>query len=380
MVSSITTSPTRLFEINLTNISQPLATIRTRGRDEPWVEEQLPVADQAAAVVLLLERLADIIPVQNITAVGHRIVHGGTVYTRPVQITDTVEHDLTTLTKLDQQHTPAALELIHHLRQALPSALHVACFDTAFFHDVPRLAQIVPIPRRFEAQGVRRYGFHGLSYSYLLSSFEEQAGIVAAHGRIIMAHMGSGVSLAALNDGRPVDMTMGLTPTSGVMMSTRTGDLDPNVAPFLQQQTGMSLQEYDHMVNFESGLLGVSDLSSDMYTLLEAMATNPQAAEAVELFCYQIQKAIGALATTIGGLDSLIFTGGIGEQADRIRTRICAGLGFMGIQLDEEANRHHAFLISASPSRVGVHVLPTDEALQISRQVYATFEPELTRG
>jgi len=217
--------------------------------------------------------------------------------------------------------------------------------------------------------GLRRYGFHGLSYAYLLEAFRTAAGDTAANGRIIFAHLGSGASLMATQGGKAMDTTMAFTPASGVVMSSRSGDLDPGILGYLHTQTGMSIDQYNHMVNFESGLLGVSDLSADMRTLLEHEAANPQAAEAVDLFVYQIKKAIGGLATVLGGLDSLVFSGGIGQQSSVLRMRVAEGLDFLGIQLDPASNERHAELISVPGGRVGVHVIPTDEAQILSRQV-----------
>ena len=254
------------------------------------------------------------------------------------------------------------------LRQAYPNIPQVACFDTAFFHDLPRVAQILSLPRKYESAGLRRYGFHGLSYSYLQSAFTSLAGTGAVNGRVIYAHLGSGASLAATLNGKPVDTTMSLTPASGIMMSSRSGDLDPGVFGFLERR-GVNTDQFTHMVNHESGLLGVSELSADMQTLLEHETDNVKAKEAVSLFVYQIKKSIAALSATIGGLDSLIFAGGIGEQSPIIRSRVCQGLDYLGIEIDETKNQGNSQLISSNNSRVGVHVIPTDEAQIICQQV-----------
>lgn len=360
----------RLFEITILDIGLPMAKISYGKPGDQLQQEMRVIADQSAATEILMSLLTNNTDTSDISAVGHRIVHGGPKYSVPVLITDEVQSQLRLFAHFDPEHAPAALQLIKDLRVLLHHIPHVACFDTGFFHDLPHIAQIVAIPRKYESLGVRRYGFHGLSYSYLLSAFADMAGEQAAHGRVIFAHLGSGVSLAALKDGKPVDTTMGFSPTAGVVMSSRSGDMDPSVASFLHEQTGMGFEQYNHMVNFESGLLGVSELSGDMYTLLQNSDTNPQAAEAVELFCYQVKKAIGALASTIGGLDSLVFTGGIGERSPPIRARICDGLEFLGITIDDDANQHHGPLISAGTSAVGVHMIRTDEASTIAKQVY----------
>jgi acetate kinase len=233
---------------------------------------------------------------------------------------------------------------------------------------MPHVAQLLSTPRKYAKLGLQRYGFHGLSYAYVFQRFAEIAGADAAQGRIIMAHLGSGASLAAVHRGKPVDTTMGFSPASGIMMSSRSGDLDPGVAGYLHRQAGMNFDEYDRMVHFESGLKGVSGTSADMLTLLKREPNDDAAHDAIELFCYDVKKAIGSLAATLGGLDSLIFTGGIGEPAAGIRSRICSGLEFLGVNLNSERNAANAERISADGARAGVHVIPTDEALTIYQQ------------
>ena len=368
----------RSYELTITGIGQLLATARVWSLDGEEYYQQQYIRDHADAAQYCLKLLSKQLQSETIAAVGYRIVHGGQRFAGPAVIDDEVLASIEALTPLNPQHAPTAIALIRTLRQQLPNATHVACFDTAFFHDIPRVAQIVPIPRKYEAIGVRRYGFHGLSYSFLQSAFEAQAGESAARGRVIYAHMGSGVSLAATLDKQPVDMTMGFTPTSGVMMSSRPGDVDPALERFLSQATGMQPAEYDYMINYESGLLGISELSSDMLTLVNASDQNPQAKEAVDVFCYDIKKAIGALATTIGGIDSLIFSGGIGEQAPLIRQQICAGLDYLGITLDESANHANAHLISAPGTQTGVHVMATDEAASLAHDTSAILGQQHT--
>ncbi len=359
----------RLLEASIAGIGQAEAVLTVRQLPEPAQTRTLAIADQTTAIEFLLRWLADTIPTENIAAIGHRFVHGGPTYNKPELVTDELEQELSSFINFDPEHAPAALQLLRALRQQFPDVPHVACFDTAFFHDMPRVAQQLPLPRKYESFGLRRYGFHGLSYAYLLSAFGDHAGETAANGRIIFAHLGSGASLAATRESQPVDTTMGFTPASGIVMSSRSGDLDPGIIGYLHQQTGMSVEEYNHMVNFESGLLGISESSADMYTLLQHEATDVRAAEAINLFVYQVRKSIGALSTTLGGLDSLVFSGGIGERSAPIRTRVCKGLEFLGIKLDEANNARGADLVSAAGSRVGVHVIPTDEAQTITRQV-----------
>jgi acetate kinase len=231
------------------------------------------------------------------------------------------------------------------------------------------VARLLPIPRRYEAQGVRRYGFHGLSYAFLMGELGRLGRAEAAQGRVILAHLGSGASLAAMRDGKSVDTSMSFTPTAGVLMSTRSGDLDPGLVWYLARTDKMSAKQFNEMVNFQSGLLGVSETSSDMRDLLDRETQDVRAAEAVSLFCYQVKKWIGAFAAALGGLDTLVFAGGIGENAPTVRTRICDGLGFLGIELEEKRNVKNEGLISAADSRVAVRVIRTDEELVIARSV-----------
>lgn len=373
-------APTRPFELAITDIGQPSSSVLVVVDGIPVIKQMYAIADHAVATDIFIQHLSDKIPMQSITAIGHRIVYAGPDYVQPTMIDDQLETTLRSLARFDPEHAPATLQLITSLKQRFPRAVHVACFDTAFFHDLPLVARHIAIPRRFTTGGVRRFGFHGLSYTHLMTTFQDIAGAEAASGRVILAHLGSGASVAALRGGKPIETTMGLTPTSGVVMGARSGDVDPNLAWFLQQQSGMTLDEYTHMINFESGLLAVSGLSSDMYTLLQSQTTNPHAAEAVDLFCYQVKKAIGALAATIGGVDSLVFSGGIGEKSAEIRSRICDGLGFLGVQLDESANATGGDLISAQGSGVGVHVIATDESRVIASQVGALLHTQTSQG
>lgn len=362
------TAQGRVLALSVTDIGQPVSILHITTENKLTQTEEIHAPNHIAASHILLERLAHIVSPDSIAAIGHRLVHGGFKYTEPTPIAMITEVDWEFLSRLDPEHTPAARQLIDQFTKQYPSIVQVGCFDTAFFHDLPHVAQIVPIPQKYFAEGVRRYGFHGLSYMSLLETFREKAGDTAANGRIIMAHLGSGASVTALQSGKPVDATMGFTPTSGVIMSTRSGDLDPNVFSFLQRQHNMDIDEFTHMVQFESGLLGVSGITGDMRALLANEQESKDAAIAIELFIRSIKKAIGALAATLGGVDSLIFSGGIGEQSSIIRSRVCQDLTYMGIAISEEANARHAFLISDQQSSAGVHVIPTDEAQVIATQ------------
>ena len=331
-------------------------------------EEDHPVdaPDQKAAVGLLIDWLEGAVGFAEIAAVGHRVVHGGSRYHQPELVTAELIEELRKLSPYDPDHLPGEIELIEAFRNRDPDLPQVACFDTAFHHNMPRVAQIVPIPRRYEADGVRRYGFHGLSYAYLMEQLARVAGPEEARGRVILAHLGAGASLAAVQGGISIDTTMGFTPASGLVMGTRTGDLDPGIVRFLSRTEAMTADQFNNLVNHESGLLGVSETSSDVRDLLARQSVDVRAAEAIELFCYHAKRWIGAFAAALGGLDTLVFAGGIGENSPEIRRRICENLEFLGIALDESSNASSALVISTGQGPVKVRVIQTDEALMIA--------------
>jgi acetate kinase len=295
-------------------------------------------------------------------------VHGGTRYTRPQSITAEVLKELRRLSPYDPEHLPGEISLIEGFSRRYPTVPQVACFDTAFHRDMPRVARLLAIPRRYDADGVQRYGFHGLSYAYLMDELARVAGREAADGRVILAHLGNGASLAAVLAGKSVDTTMAFTPTAGLPMSTRSGDLDPGLVSYLARTDGMTVEQFHEMVNTKSGLLGISEISPDLRDLL-AHESDVRAAEAVAFFCYQTKKWIGAFAAALGGLDTLVFSGGIGENSAVIRARICDGLGFLGLMLDEARNAAGDPIISQDKSEVTVRVIRTDEEIQIANSV-----------
>ena len=288
---------------------------------------------------------------------------------QPQRINAEMVAELHRLDPFDPEHLPEEILLTEAFHHRFPDLPQVACFDTAFHHDLPRVAQLLPIPRRYEAKGVRRYGFHGLSYAFLMGELARLGGDEAARGRVILAHLGNGASLAAVRNGKSVDTSMSFTPAAGVPMSTRSGDLDPGLLWYLARTEKMSAKQFNEMVNFKSGLLGVSETSSDMHDLLACEAQDVRAAEAVALFCYQVKKCIGGYAAALGGLDTLVFAGGIGENSSTVRARICDGLGFLGIELDQERNAKHEPWISSGTGRVKVRVIRTDEELMIAKSV-----------
>jgi acetate kinase len=324
-------------------------------------QELAPIgaADHKRSVTHLLDWLDQRHDLGSFIAIGHRIVHGGPRYRQPEPIDAAMLTELRRLSDYAPEHLPAEIAMIEACEERLPQLVQVACFDTAFHRDLPAVARLLAIPRRLSDAGVERYGFHGLSYTYLLEHLRTTVGPEAANGRVILAHLGNGASLAAVKDGKSIDTTMGFTPAAGIPMSTRAGDLDPGLVLYLAKLEGMDASAFDRMVNHQSGLLGVSGTSSDVRDLLAREADDPQAAEAVALFCYRIAKTIGAFAVALGGLDILVFSGGIGENAAGIRERVCATLGFLGITLDPTRNAEGAPLISTGP--VAVRVIPTDE-------------------
>ena len=333
---------------------------------ETLIEEHPPLPDHDSALEILLQWLPRHAP-NDLAAVGHRLVYGGREHTKPACVTPELVAALHKLIPFAPEHLPHELKAIQAVARAHPGLKQVACFDTAFHSGLPEIAKMVPLPRSFFHEGVMRYGFHGLSYEYILGELAKEAGAAVARGRVIMAHLGNGASLAAVKEGKPVDTTMGLTPAGGLMMGTRSGDLDPGVMLYLLEEKKLSPAMAREIVNRQSGLLGVSGISSDMRDLLSKEAGDPRAAEAIALYCYQARKFLGAFIGVLGGVDTLVFTAGIGENAPAIRRRICEGLEFFGIRLDEQRNQANASVISGNDSAVTVRVIKTDEEGMIAR-------------
>jgi acetate kinase len=305
----------------------------------------------------------------EISVVGHRVVHGGERLVAPVRIDDDVLAELHRLAPLAPDHLPVEIALIEAMHARSKDTPQVACFDTAFHATLPRVARLLPIPRRYQADGVRRYGFHGLSYQYIVGHLG-----AAAAGRVVMAHLGAGASLCAAHHGKSVDTTMGFTATGGIPMGTRTGDLDPGVLLYLMRNEDASAAALDDLVNKRSGLLGVSASSADMRDLLSREASDPAAADAVALFCYGVRKAVGAMAATLDGLDTLVFAGGIGENAPAVRERVCRGLTHLRVTLDPTRNAASADVVSADASACKVRVVRTDEEAVIASETMAVLK------
>jgi acetate kinase len=337
------------------------------GREELLASSSLRTSSENADS--LLSRALDRLSEQHLpppTAVGHRVVHGGESFTAPTLLDDSVLALLEKLVPLAPLHLPPALALIRAALERCPNARHVACFDTAFHHTLPSVARRLPIPNELDAAGIRRYGFHGLSYEYVLSALGNPV-----PERLIVAHLGSGASLAAIHQGRSIDTTMGLTPTGGIPMGTRTGDLDPGVLLHLLRERGYSTDQLDHLLNHEAGLKALAGSAEVSELLARASSRDTAALSALELFAYAIKKQIGAYFAALGGLDCLVFTGGIGENAPLVRALACQGLDALGIELDPTLNARNASGISRSMSRCPVRIVATNEELVIARAAYA---------
>jgi len=368
----LTEAPHRMLSGEVERIGLPGTVLSAKSVDgRATKNEPFAAADLAQAGERLIGWLEEHGDLGKVAAVGHRVVHGGPHYTRSRRVTPEVIEELRRIAPLDPDHLPGEIALLQAFLVRFPSVPQVACFDTAFHHDMPRVAQLLPVPRRYDSAGVRRYGFHGLSYTYLLAELARVGGPETACGRLVLAHLGSGASMAAIREGKCVDTTMAFTPTGGLVMGTRSGDLDPGLLLYLMRSERMTAKQIDDLVNHQSGLLGVSGLSPDMRELLDREPTDPNAAEAVELFCYQARKYAAAMAAAARGLDTLVFAGGIGERSAPIRARICAGLGFLGVRIDPARNAAHGSVVSPEGSPVTVRVIPTDEEITIARETLA---------
>jgi len=302
----------------------------------------------------------------NIRAIGHRIVHGGDRYRRHCPVTSELITYLHSIAHLAPEHLPHEINTIEIMMEEFPDIMEVACFDTAFHESIPPVASTFALPYHLYEEGIRRFGFHGLSYEYVMETLREYDSH-KANGRVIIAHLGHGASMSAVKDGRCIDTTMGFTPAGGIVMSTRTGDLDPGVLIYLLENKGIRADELNHLINHRSGVLGISGITDNMEELLIKENKDPRAKLAIEIFCYSVKKFIGAFSAIMGGLDTLIFTAGIGENSPRIRQYICEGLDFLGIHLDDIRNRSNEFIISMDSSPVHVMVIPTNEELMIAR-------------
>jgi acetate kinase len=366
-----------ILTINAGSSSIRFALFATGERQVRLMDEKMErIGDEAASVTAdrLLQRLKTRQSIAAPDAIGHRVVHG-MLHTQPERVTPGLLQELRRITPYDPEHLPREIALIEALQQRFPGVPQVACFDTAFHRHMPAVATQLPIPRRYLAKGVQRYGFHGLSYTFLLGELKRIGDPAAVQGRVILAHLGSGASIAAVLDGRGIDTSMGFTPAAGLVMGTRSGDLDPGLMSYLALTESMTAAQFQSMVNHESGLIGISESSADVRDLLEREGADARAREAIDLFCYQAKKWIGAFAAALGGVDTLVFAGGIGENSAPVRGRICDGLRFLGIEVDDSLNRRHASQISTGAA--AVRVIRTDEEsviADLTGRVLTTFD------
>jgi acetate kinase len=326
------------------------------------------IPDHITAVRVLIDWLQERLSPGSLTAIGHRVVYGGVVFGATQKVTPALLEAMFLARSYDSEHLPQEQLLIETLGRAFPTAVNVACFDTNFHKGMPQVACMLPIPRRFYAAGVVRQGFHGLSCAYMMRELVRSAGAVTADGKVVLAHLGGGCSVTAVNAGRSVDTSMGLTPAGGMVMATRSGDVDPGLAWRLKRDHDISLAQFNHMVNHESGLKGVSGTSGDLRYLLERELIDCGAADAVAMFCYQARKQIGAMACAMEGIDTLVFAGGVGENLSVVRARICAGLAFLGIEIDDALNQKNASIISTKTSAVTVRIIASDEQAMIAEE------------
>ena len=326
--------------------------------------QELPLPDHETAFKTLFNWLQGHEVGGNLDAIGHRLVHGGAAHVRPQLVTPDLLADLQLLLPLAPDHLPHEIKGLSAVQRHFPKVPQAVCFDTAFHRRMPEVAQRYALPASVAGEELLHYGFHGLSYEYLT---QELAREKIAYGKLIIAHLGNGASMAAIEDGRSLDTTMGMTPTGGLVMSTRSGDLDPGVVLYLLQEKGLTPAEINQLLNHQAGLLGISGISADMQDLLAQADKKAGAALAVEIFCYQARKFIGALAAALGGLNTFVFAGGVGENSPAIRARLCAPLEFLGMRLDPALNEKNAPLISTKDSAVAVRVMKTNEELMIAR-------------
>lgn len=328
--------------------------------------ERLPMPDHEAALQRVLACVRDAVP-EALKAVGHRLVRGGVEDRAPQLLNDALMGRLRELVPYLPDHLPQQLRAIEAVAKFDSRLTQVICFDTAFHRTMPRIAQLYALPRSFSDSGILRFGFHGLSYEYVMGELAKEAGDAVARGRVVIAHLGNGCSMAAIREGRSLDTTMGFTPTGGLMMSSRSGDLDPEIILYLLEQRRLTTAAVSDIINRKAGLTGVSGGSSDMRDLLARAPTDPRAAEAVDLFCYLAKKFVGALSAVLGGLDVLVFTAGIGENAPAVRRKICDGIGYLGLFVDLARNGANAPVISTTESSTSIRVIPTNEELMIAR-------------
>jgi acetate kinase len=363
--------PPRLMSGMLDRVGRPGTSLSVKeSRTSAPIVTPLQAADHHEATDRLIDWLLQRVKPDSILGIGHRVVHGGIHLIEHQLVTDALVAELKRTQPLDLAHLPREIALIEGFRRRLPGLPQVACFDTAFHRDMPRVSQLLPIPRKYTDTGIRRFGFHGISFAYLMEELNRIGDAAATGGRVILAHLGAGASLAAVKNGKPMDTSMCFTPTAGLVMATRPGDLDPGLMVYLMREEKFTPDQMDNFISSQCGLLGVSETAYDMRELAAARNTDIRAAEAIDLFCYQTKKWIGAYAAAMGGLDTLVFAGGIGEHAAEVRAAICDGMEFLGLALDDRRNAASAPVISADGAGVTVRVIATDEEVMIAQSVW----------
>ena len=373
-------APTRLLTAQVERLGTPPAALNIKDHTSTNTRH-IPVTATSfeETLVHLMATLRPDFDGGRLLGIGHRIVHGGLRLTAHQPITPLLLAELRRTQPIDRAHLPREIAIIDSFTAAFPGVPQFACFDTAFHQDLPRVAQLLPIPREYLDAGVRKLGFHGLSYTYLMSELTRVAGADISNGRVILAHLGAGASMAAVHRGKPIDTTMAFTPTSGLVMATRPGDLDPGLLLYMAEHRKLPPSEMETFISQKCGLLGVSDTSPDIRDLLAASDSDPRAADAIALFCYHAKKHLAALTATLGGLDTLIFSGGIGEHSPEIRAAICQNLAYLGVTLAPPANAHNDAVISLPNAPVTVRVISTDEELTIARVVQSAITPHSTK-
>jgi len=358
---------TRLFEGEISNVGGSDSIFRVADGPTSFARD-FPIPDHVTAAMVLVDWLHERVPAAGLTAIGHRVVYSSAAFRATQRVTPALLESMFLNRSYDSEHLPQEKLLIETLSRAFPGAIHLACFDSNFHVDMPQVASMLPIPRHFFAAGVVRQGFHGLSCTYAMRELAACAGAVAANGKVVLAHLGGGCSVTAVKGGRSIDTSMGLTPAGGMVMATRCGDIDPGLGWRLLREHDVSPSQFNHMINQDSGLKGISGISGDLRHLLSREATERGASDAVEMFCYQARKQIGTMASALEGLDSLVFMGGIGENLSVVRARICAALAFLGIDIDDALNKANASVISTKESAVAVRIVAIDEQLIIAEE------------
>ncbi len=364
----------------LSRIGMPEGDFEIRdGNGRKLLDKSFEIKNHDSAIQMLFNWMQEDNPDRNLNGIGHRLVHGGKEFREPLRLEERHIHQLEALTPLAPEHLPHEIKAIKVIFNKFPDISQVACFDTGFHRHMPKISQMYPLSAELWDSDIRRYGFHGLSYEYIMQELEKELGDSVKKQKIIIAHLGNGASMAAVKEGKSIDTTMGFTPAGGLMMGTRSGDLDPGVLVYLEKEKNYSVSDINRLVNEQAGLIGVSGKSSSMKDLLDKEETDTHSREAIELFCYQALKYLGAMTAVLGGLDILVFTGGIGENSPEIRERISQKADFLAIDINSKKNSSNEAVISSDESPVNVRVIKTDEELMIARHSFRVLQSEVRK-